>query len=196
MKRTYLLVVLIVIGLVTSAFAAGTASMSDQSAPQRGTDSSLSDQSSAQRGTSSMPSTGMKSAAKSDFSAQLSGTSEVPSVTTDASGQATFRLSEDGKSLNYTITASNLDNPTAAHIHIGEAGESGPPVAPVAITGAAERGKPSGVIAEGTITEKDLIGPMKGKSLQDLVNEIQAGNAYVNIHSSSYPEGELRGQLK
>jgi hypothetical protein len=196
MKRVYVLVMVLVIGLVTSAMAAGTAATSDQSATQRGADSSVSDQSSTERGTSSMPSAGMPSAAKSDFSAQLSGAAEGPKVATDASGKAAFTLSEDGKSLQYSVTASNLQNPQAAHIHIGKVGEVGPPIAPIAIASAAERGMPSGVVAEGTITEKDLMGPMKGKSLQDVVKEIQAGNVYVNIHSRSNPDGELRGQLK
>jgi hypothetical protein len=54
----------------------------------------------------------------------------------------------------------------------------------------------SGEIAKGTITEKDLIGPLAGKTVGDLVKMIKDGGAYVNVHTDKYPDGEIRGQIK
>jgi hypothetical protein len=31
--------------------------------------------------------------------------------------------------------------------------------------------------------------------MEDLVARIRSGNAYVNVHTSNYPGGEIRGQL-
>lgn len=46
------------------------------------------------------------------------------------------------------------------------------------------------------ITQDDLIGPLAGQTLGNLVNEIISGNIYINVHTVQYPNGEIRGQLK
>ena len=51
-------------------------------------------------------------------------------------------------------------------------------------------------LAEGTITKKELMGPMMGKSVEDLFKQIKKGNAYLNVHTDKYPNGEIRGQIK
>ncbi len=134
-------------------------------------------------------------AAGKGFKATLAGNSEVPPLTTMAKGEATFELGKDGRTLDYRITVSDIENVTAAHVHEGKMGKSGPPIALIAIGGKKE-GKFSGTLAEGTITEKDLLGPLKGKSVRDLVKEIEAGNAYVNVHTGKSPGGEVRGQIE
>jgi hypothetical protein len=52
-----------------------------------------------------------------------------------------------------------------------------------------------GVLARGTITEADLVGPLAGQPLSALVEAIRSGNAYVNVHTVDHPAGEIRGQL-
>jgi len=47
----------------------------------------------------------------------------------------------------------------------------------------------------GVITEADLTGPLAGETLADLVAEIEAGNIYINFHTTALPAGEIRGQL-
>lgn len=131
-------------------------------------------------------------AAEKSFKAALSG-SEA-GVQTMAKGEATFELSKNGKKLSYKVMVSDIENVTAAHIHMGKMGENGPPIAPIKIKG--KKGKFSGTLAKGTITSKELMGSLKGKTVKDLVAEIEAGNAYLNVHTGKYPDGEIRGQIK
>jgi hypothetical protein len=153
MKKLYLIILLLVIGLSTYSFAA-----------------------------------------EKSFKAMLVGSESVPAVETMAKGDATFTPIKDEEALSYYVTVSDIDNVTAAHIHLGKKGENGPPVA--LITNEKKAGKFSGTIAEGTITKKDLMGSMTGKSVEDLIKQIKKGNAYLNVHTEKYPNGEIRGQIK
>ncbi len=134
-------------------------------------------------------------AAEGSFHAILTGHDEVPSVMTKATGDVTFMLSSDGKELSYKLVVKNIENPTAAHIHSGMKGKSGPPVANL-FTGPKKEGEFSGDLSEGTITAKDLSGDLMGKSLDDLVKQIKAGYMYVNVHTDGNPKGEIRGQIE
>jgi hypothetical protein len=136
-----------------------------------------------------------KMAVKRSFKAELSGEEEVPPVKTKARGKATFKLSKGGDELTYLVTLKNIEDVTAAHIHQGQKGKNGPPVAPLFV----EPKKPAimgTLYSEGRMRAYELIGPLKGKSLQSLVQMIEAGDAYVNVHTIKHPEGELRGQIK
>ncbi len=132
--------------------------------------------------------------ASKGFKATLSGSGEVPALTTMAKGEATFELDKDG-ALKYRLTVSDIENVTAAHVHEGKMGKNGPAIALI-VLGGKKAGKFSGTLAEGTITEKELLGPLKGKSVSDLVKEIEAGDAYVNVHTGKSPGGEIRGQIE
>jgi hypothetical protein len=134
-------------------------------------------------------------AAEKSFHAKLTGHDEVPSVETKAKGEVTFKLSSDGKELSYKLHVKNIDNPNAAHIHLGLKGKSGPPLANL-FTGPKKEGKFSGVLSEGTIGAEDLKGDLMGKSLYDLVQLIKSGKIYVNVHTDANPDGEIRGQVK
>jgi hypothetical protein len=95
--------------------------------------------------------------------------------------------------LDYRLTVSNIENVVAAHIHIGNEGENGPVVAPLFSddSGVSE----DGVLATGTITEDDLVGPLEGKSFSELRSMVEKG-AYVNVHTKEHPKGEIRGQIR
>ncbi|MDO8578369.1 MAG: CHRD domain-containing protein [Dehalococcoidales bacterium] len=54
----------------------------------------------------------------------------------------------------------------------------------------------NGVLAEGTITAANLVGPLAGMDFSDLITAMEAGNAYVNIPTSAHPGGEIRGQIR
>jgi hypothetical protein len=128
----------------------------------------------------------------------LSGAEEVPPVATKARGTAIVRWSGDGSELTYRLIVANIQDVTMAHIHLGAAGENGPVVAwlyPSAPPAQLVPGRSSGVLATGTITDADLVGPLTGMTMADLIEAIEAGDTYVNVHTSRNPAGEVRGQL-
>lgn len=126
------------------------------------------------------------------FSAQLSGAQVVPPVTTSASGSASFRLSNDGARLNFTIQLSNITNITTVDLHLAPAGANGPVVATL-LTSA--RPRPGGILI-GVITADRLTGPLAGQPLSALTDQMQAGNIYVDVHTTAHPDGEIRGQVQ
>ncbi len=136
-----------------------------------------------------------KSPVERSFKAELSGSEEVPSVKTNAKGEATFHLVKGGEALAYKLTVSGIENVTAAHIHQGKKGQNGPPVVNL-FAGPEKRGKVNGVLAEGSITTEKMFGPLSGKAVKALIDMIESGDAFVNVHTESHQEGEIRGQIK
>jgi hypothetical protein len=47
----------------------------------------------------------------------------------------------------------------------------------------------------GTINDLDLQGHLEGKNISDLIALIESGDTYVNVHSESNHDGEIRGQI-
>jgi len=134
-------------------------------------------------------------AGERSFKAKLSGGEVVPPVKTTAKGEAIFQLSEEGNELTYKLTVSDIENVTVAHIHDGKYGKNGPPIANL-YTGLKKEHEFTGTLAEGTVTAKDLMGPLKGKLFSHFIQMIEDGHAYVNVHTDKYPGGEIRGQIK
>jgi hypothetical protein len=141
------------------------------------------------------------------YTAPLSAAQEVPANPSLARGQAIFKLSSDASELEYRLIVANIENVVASHIHLGSAGENGPVVAFLFGPAAPGGGKTSGVIATGTITAADLVGPLAGQPLSALVDFIESGDAYVNVHTNDgvapvlnepgdLPGGEIRGQIR
>jgi hypothetical protein len=129
------------------------------------------------------------------FHAILEGEEEVPPVDSDAKGAAVFRTSDDGTELNYRLIVANIEDVTAAHIHLAPEGENGDIVAFLFNPETPTDGREFGILAEGTITSEDLVGPLEGSTLSELIDEMEAGNTYVNVHTVEHPSGEIRGQI-
>ena len=146
-----------------------------------------------------------------NFGTHLASRNEVPPNDSLAQGQVNFKLSPDGTELHYKLIAANINNVFMAHIHMQKAGVNGPIVvwlfpSTAPVPGPAGVGRTDGVLAEGTITAANLVGPLKGHPLSDLLAAIESGNAYVNVHTKdstvqvntgpgNFPGGEIRGQL-
>ncbi len=141
-----------------------------------------------------------KAGMKMNFRAHLSGDQEVPPAETNATGQAIFQLSKDGMSLSYKLIVANIENVRMAHIHLAPAGVNGGVVAwlyPSSAPPVLIEGKVNGVLAEGVITEADVVGALapEDEPFKALIAAIKAGNTYVNVHTTAYGGGEIRGQI-
>lgn len=156
-------------------------------------------------------------AASRNFGTHLSGGEQVPPpgvvVETLAQGQAIFKLSKDGSALHYKLIVANIENVFMAHIHKGARGTNGPIAVwlyPSTTPGALPpgAGRIDGVIAEGAITTANLVNQANTgiMTLEDLIAAIEAGQAYVNVHTNDgvaptntgpgdFPGGEVRGQI-
>lgn len=138
------------------------------------------------------------------FATHLSGREEVPVRDTDAQGQALFRFNESG-GLDYTLLVANIENVVQAHIHCGAFGSNGPITVWLYPSGPPPMlipGRSQGTLAEGTITGASVIPivddprcPGDITSFDDLIEKLQTGGAYVNVHTSQFPPGEIRGQI-
>jgi hypothetical protein len=133
-------------------------------------------------------------AASGNHQTHLTGAEEVPAVVTGAQGQATLKIADDGESITYKLNVSDMDGVIQAHIHLGAAGVNGAPVAFLfgPVTGGVDA---NGRLASGTITADNLVGPLAGEPLSDLIAAIESGGAYVNVHTVAHEGGEIRGQL-
>lgn len=140
------------------------------------------------------------------FVTPLNGGEETPPNATHAHGVAIFQLSPDGTTMTYRLIASNIENVVAAHIHIGPPGCTCPVGVGLFPGAAPGGGRHNGVLATGSFTAANFVGPLAGDTMADLVAEINAGNAYVNVHTNDgvapggtgpgdLPVGEIRGQL-
>jgi hypothetical protein len=141
---------------------------------------------------------GVVSANGQAFTTTLSGAEEVPPRDTIAGGNAVFVLSQDGTELKYRLVVNNIENVTQAHIHIGPPGVNGGVVLflyPSAPPAQLIPGLSNGLLGHNTATAADLRGPLQGQPLSALIEALETGNAYVNVHTSQFPGGEIRGQV-
>jgi hypothetical protein len=109
--------------------------------------------------------------------ANLAGTAEVPA--NDSAGKGTADLDYDTatKMLKWTITYSGLKTPaTMGHIH-----------------GPAAAGANAGVSVPFTNPASPITGQATLTDAQ--ASALMGGMMYVNIHSSTHPGGEIRGQI-
>lgn len=147
-----------------------------------------------------------------NFVAHLSGDQEVfvgdPSPSdSGATGQAIFKLSKDGTELSFRLIVANIENVVQAHIHMGPPGVNGAVVVFLFGLVPSGGGRVHGVLAIGTVTKNDLVGPLVGQDLSVLVQAMRSGGTYVNVHTNDgidppnqgpgdFPGGEVRGQIQ
>ena len=121
------------------------------------------------------------------FRSRLWGGSEVPPVDTPARGIANFGLIDDD--LRYLVIANRLEDAVAAHIHLGDPDENGPVAALLFGSGPTDvRGR----LSAGALGDGDLVAG----SISDLIEVLQGGFGYVNVHTVNNPGGEIRGQIQ
>ena len=117
----------------------------------------------------------------------------------NASAQASFRLGSNSTLLEYTLEVNNVQDITMAHIHLGLPGDINSPVVwlyPPSPPPKPIPGPFSGILAEGTVTAEDLIGPLRGQPLSALIGHMRKDHAFVNIHTEDHPQGNICGQVR
>lgn len=125
--------------------------------------------------------------------AQMNGANERPTaVTTTANGAALFTRA--GTTVSYTVTYQGIASaPTGLHIHAPSTTAQTAGIIVDLLT--TPMTTTSGVLT-GTFTAT-AIRPIAGQpaiSMDSLFVLLRTGNAYVNVHSSTFPAGEIRGQ--
>jgi glucose/arabinose dehydrogenase len=131
-----------------------------------------------------------------EFGAVLTGAEEVPPVSSEAGALALFELNDDG-TLSFELRALRpIQNATAAHIHLGASGQNGPVALFLYGPTAGEDFATGDLIASGTVNDTNVIvRPGFTPSVANLAERVRQGRAYVNLHTTDFPGGEIRGQL-
>lgn len=146
------------------------------------------------------------------LSANLTGAQEVPPNTSAATGTATLNINEDRTQIDFTLNVSTAlsGDIREAHIHISPPGVNGPivldfcttnRVTPPANVPTPPTCPPPPFTLTGTLTEdnlRDITQNIQGvgvNSFADAVTQILNGNSYANVHTTTFPGGEIRGQL-
>ena len=137
------------------------------------------------------------------LSAQLNSYEETPS-TLNSPGTGVFLglVDSDETAINYQLFYTDLQGATVlfAHIHFGKPGESGGVVAFLCGGGGKPACPAAGTLITGAIVAAN-VQALAGQNLAAgdmaaFVRAIKNGFAYVNVHTNSFPTGELRGQIK
>ena len=135
---------------------------------------------------------------KTDFSATLSGKNVVPPVNTPATGTAKFHLNPNG-TLSYQVDVNNINGAIGVPIKL----KSGLDLAELiniyqtvnqkAFT--QSLGTTNGVLAKGVITAANLLGPLLGKNVTDVVPFLANKSASVIVRTQGHQMGEMGGQI-
>jgi CHRD domain len=145
------------------------------------------------------------------ISEKLTGYEEVPAISTDGSGKFQARIARFGDEIRYRLSYRDLEGAVQqAHIHLGQEGVNGGiSVFLCSNLGNGPAGTqacpPSPATVSGEIGPEDVIGPgptatSPGQGIEvgafdELVDAIDAGVTYANVHTMKWPGGEIRAQL-
>lgn len=141
------------------------------------------------------------------FDERLTSYEEVPALSTPGIGRFTAKVNKDATEIQWELNFSMLvADTTQAHIHFENATNSGPVV--VFLCSNLGNG-PAGTQAcpaaggtiSGTIHAGDVLGGAAAQGLAAgdfaaFVAAMRSGATYVNVHSTTFPAGEIRAQLE
>ena len=142
------------------------------------------------------------------YTATLSGSAESPPNASPGTGNATVTVDTTANTMEVQVTFANLTTPdTAAHIHCCTA-SPGTGTAGVATVTPTFTGFPGGVTSGTYDHTFDMTlassynsafvtanGGTPASAFAALVAGLNAGDAYLNIHTTQFPGGEIRGFL-
>jgi hypothetical protein len=136
----------------------------------------------------------------------LTGFQEVPVLSTSGHGTFQARINDAGTAFDWRLTFGDLvGNVTQSHIHFGQLSVNGG--ISIWLCGTAAFPGPAGTAAcptpggtvTGTASAATVVGPagqgIAAGEFAEILAAIRAGKAYANVHSTTYPGGEIRAQL-
>lgn len=130
------------------------------------------------------------------FTATLAGSSVVPATASTSTGTITFEARDS--TLSYSLSVANMTGITQAHLHNAAAGANGAILVWLLPVNGNAAQVPS-VTLDGVISIGDIApGWVRGtpRLAMDSVKALmRAGRLYVDIHSSAFGAGEVRGQV-
>jgi hypothetical protein len=142
--------------------------------------------------------------------ARMSSYFEVPSLSTTAQGRFEARI-RNNNTIEYKLTYSGLEGVvTQAHIHFAQLSVNGGISAWLCETSGTQSPQASfatpcpqtamgSTAVTGTITANEVLGPatqgIAPTQINELIAAMRAGFTYANVHTSTFPGGELRGQI-
>jgi CHRD domain len=146
------------------------------------------------------------------ISGNMTGYQEVPSVSTGATARFTAEVNKDGDAISWQLSYSGLEGTVQqSHIHFGQVGVNGG-ISVFLCTNlgngpAGTQACPQSGTISGTITAADVSPAIPATAaartqgidtgqFDELARAIDAGSAYANVHSTTWPGGEIRAQLK
>ncbi len=128
------------------------------------------------------------------MAATLSGGEETPGLLTGAVGTADVIVDPQRRSVTVNLNLFNLPTgSTAGHIHVGPKGVAGP----IILDFGFPAGRTGDLTITFTLTGRDFRPrPDIGiHTMDDAIQAIVGGNTYVNVHTTGFPAGEVRGQV-
>jgi hypothetical protein len=135
------------------------------------------------------------------FRASLDGAHETPSISTGATGDFRAKVNSAGDELSFELTYSGLEggNTLFAHVHLGQKGVAGG-VMFFLCGGGGKPACPNGEgTVTGTVTAANVIGPggqgIAAGQFAEVIRAMREGIAYANVHTVTFPAGEIRGQV-
>ena len=139
--------------------------------------------------------------------AYLSGYQEVPTLSTPGEGRFKARIDRRNQAIHYELSYEALESTVQqAHIHFSARALNGPIVVFLCTNlGNGPAGTqpcpPAPATITGTIRAADVLGGAAAQGLaagefDELVEAIQAGATYANVHTVDRPSGEVRGQIR
>lgn len=140
---------------------------------------------------------------RNSFKARLTGYQEVPAINTAGAGSFKASVNSAGTALTYTLTYTGLSGPAgAAHIHFAQPGVNGGVVLWLCGGGGKPACPAAGVPITSTVSAGDAAAlpgvatqGMAAGDLASVLKAMRAGVAYANVHTGTFPGGEIRGQI-
>lgn len=139
--------------------------------------------------------------------ARLTPTQEVPPIASLARGSFSATIDEAASTITYELHYEGFDSEVVqAHLHTAQPGVNGGIM--VWLCGSVSLPGPAGTppcpqgpgSVTGQLTAEQVVGPsaqgISPGEFDEMVRAIRNGVTYANVHTTRYPAGEIRGQLR